>query len=336
MIPAEWSVLSSSSCDTPSRFVSRQSLRSAKPPAAARVVDAQCCTPPYEVPPQSMNYRFEADDPLTPLSGIQAATEYAKNLWVGEFTSRGENISMQQGAGGLRIVVTTSSNVPPGDGLADRSTKTIWLASDLVGPTYSVDYLRAVLLHEIGHIQGWGQATCSGSVMSNTNPDSYRTTFSDCDKAEFRVRYGDRVDDPCAEGCAPGYSTTCLGDQQPDACGCCINYSPIMIAVDDPQIWLSDAHAELFGNTTRLRSGALARRECRNKGQGQAGTHYRPPFCSLISCRNCAGESFPRLSESGLRPYGMTRSPWSSNALPPSLVTAQYGVSADPARRKST
>jgi len=102
----------------------------------------------------------------------------------------------------------------------------------------------------------------------------------------------------CGTGCPPGYDTNCQSDQQPDQCGCCYNYSPIVIDIagngvefssaesgvffdingrgifkrvawplsaDDAWLALDgngngsiDDGSELFGNTTRLASGELA------------------------------------------------------------------------------
>jgi hypothetical protein len=166
-------------------------------------------------------------------------------------------------------------------------------------PPFSNQYIQAALLHEFGHTEGFAQSNCTNaSVMSNTNASSYRTSFTDCDNQQFNHYWGvPEGEDPCEYGCPDGYTTTCLGDQQPDECGCCVNYSPIMLdrtgrprmssAADGVTFginsvgsvlkvaWpLSDTTAflvldrngngtvdngsELFGNTTRLASGAVA------------------------------------------------------------------------------
>ncbi len=107
----------------------------------------------------------------------------------------------------------------------------------------------------------------------------------------------------CSHGCPPGYSEHCSGQEPPDQCGCCFDYSPIVVDLGrdgvpfsnaangvlfDPNglgvfRWIGwpespddallardvngngaiDSGAELFGNTTRLSSGAYA-------GQGYA------------------------------------------------------------------
>ena len=105
-------------------------------------------------------------------------------------------------------------------------------------------------------------------------------------------------EDECEGGCEPGHTTNCLGDQQPDECGCCVDYSPIIFDIGGRPIQMSSASnglpfqlnemgsvrrvawpleptnawlaldrnndgiindgSELFGNTTRLLSGQIA------------------------------------------------------------------------------
>jgi hypothetical protein len=100
---------------------------------------------------------------------------------------------------------------------------------------FSCDGFRKVAMHEFGHSQGLDDTQGGGgsSVMnqmsgandSGGNIPMYPTS---CD-VNAATWY--QPSDPCAFGCPPGYTTNCVGDQQPDPlhCNCCINYSPILI-----------------------------------------------------------------------------------------------------------
>lgn len=151
----------------------------------------QCsCAPPYHSAPYGTTYRFETVNPV-PLSGLQAATQYAAEKWVNMFNNHGFNISMSQGAGGLRIIVT--DQISGYNATADASQNIIWVGeANITDTNLPADWLKALILHELGHIQGLGQAPsgCSGqSVMGDTSPSSNRTDFSSCDNQTFDSYY---------------------------------------------------------------------------------------------------------------------------------------------------
>ena len=270
------------------------------------VAEAQCgCGPVYQSAPRSFTYSVDtsgATNPNMSLSSVLGAADYAGNAWKDQFNARGQTLTVGQGSGDVKIrpIPTTGTGVPGMGGMWDSPTKTIYIDEDvLTNPNVPVDYIKALVLHEMGHLQGMGQSPCAGtSVMSNTTLSSYRSVFTDCDKQALNSFFGRPQDDYCAGGCPDGYTSTCQGDQQPDECGCCVNYSPIVVHVGNGQIRMSDAAngvvftingnnstlrvawpesdgsgwlfldrngnglvdngSELFGNTTRLRSGLLA------------------------------------------------------------------------------
>ncbi len=158
---------------------------------AAVDLAAQCpCGPVYQAAPSSTTYRFETVNQV-PLSGLQAATEYGAGQWVSKFGSHGRDITMTQGAGGLRIIVTP--DIQGYNAVASRDQGIIWVGQDnITDPNLPADWLRGLMLHELGHIQGLGQAPngCEGqSVMANETPSSYRTTFTNCDNQSFDAFY---------------------------------------------------------------------------------------------------------------------------------------------------
>jgi hypothetical protein len=96
----------------------------------------------------------------------------------------------------------------------------------IMDPSVPDDYLRAVVLHELGHVHGLGQANpsgCSGSVMSNTTQQSYVLNFSACDNAYFDVYY------------TPGPMPSCATDPALPHC------SPLLIDTDGDHFKLTTA-----------------------------------------------------------------------------------------------
>lgn len=131
----------------------------------------------------------------------------------------------------------------------------------------------------------WGRI-CSDVVTTETQ-DLTRCTVS------FTCCYTG-----CGPDCPPGFTQSCVGDQMPDECGCCVNWSPIVIDLDGDgtrfgsadagvlfdingtgrrlrvawpeggdDAWLAldrngdgliNDGSELFGNATRLANGSLA------------------------------------------------------------------------------
>lgn len=158
---------------------------------AAVKLAAQCsCGPVYTTSPYSTTYRFETVN-LVPLSGLQAATEYGAGKWHDMFQSHQRDINMSQGAGGLRIIVTPDIHGP--NALANRDQGIIWVGEDNITDTsLPADWLKALMLHELGHIQGLAQAPngCEGqSVMANETPTRYSTNFLSCDNQSFDAFY---------------------------------------------------------------------------------------------------------------------------------------------------
>jgi hypothetical protein len=132
----------------------------------------------------------------------------------------------------------------------------------------------------------WGDV-CSNIITEETQDGSRCTVSFDCCFTRG-----------CGPDCPPGYTYNCVGDQMPDECGCCYNWSPIVIDLDGNGIrfgsvdagvlfdvngtgrrlrtawpeagddaWLAldrngdgaiNDGTELFGNVTRCADGALA------------------------------------------------------------------------------
>lgn len=188
---------------------------------------------------------------------------------------------------------------------------------------------QTVLVHTLEHqpcggnvkakavMVGQGDGPCTAGPMSGTHTSAQ--AFTNCNSLvagthwthgyhyweSTQVSESDSTtvelsgtEDPCEGGCEPGYTTDCQGDQQPDECGCCVNYTPIVLDLGRRGVEMSNARdgvmfqindtgstlmmgwpvqssnpwlfldrngdglvndgSELFGNTTRLRSGQPA------------------------------------------------------------------------------
>ncbi len=175
--------------------------------------------------------------------------------------------------------------------------------------TRSAEAFRHVIAHELGHHLGFRDADCESSrtVMSrflDSVNGPFIGGFADADRCVAQRIYRPE-DHPTFSwcyggGCTPGYSRSCDvgGDREIDECGCCWNFTPILIdlagngiAMGDPMrgaffdinglgrasllswpvghddAWLVldinnngvvDSGAELFGNTYSIRPGQLA------------------------------------------------------------------------------
>ena len=80
-----------------------------------------------------------------------------------------------------------------------------------------------------------------GTVATNPGPLPGRQCSDDAALADkFGMPPGGSY---CDYGCPPGYSTVCVGDQQPDPnnCDCCINYTPIVLDLNGNGFLFSDA-----------------------------------------------------------------------------------------------
>jgi len=124
-------------------------------------------------------YRINRDDPTIPSSSMDSVAWQAAKVWNDEFGKRGTNASMNPGGGDLEIIITR--DLPP-DGALYNANK-IWISyDDYMNPNLPLDYIPAVLTHEMGHAFGFMQVGCPGqSVMSDTTRNSYRTNFTPCD-----------------------------------------------------------------------------------------------------------------------------------------------------------
>jgi hypothetical protein len=220
--------------------------------------------------------------------------------WTQAFRNANSNVSFSIRTDGDHAVYIDDTICPD---WADAGGGVIRICSNLLAQ--SNDYIQRTVRHEIGHYAGFTNGACpkADSVMTAIQPsdmaDHTAAIHVGCgDTASVLNYYHQQQYDPCQFGCPPGYTTNCVGDQQPDGCGCCINYSPILIDLEGSGIRFSDAEhgvlflindrrsvlrvawplrptnaflfldrnedgivnsgAELFGNTTRLKDGSIA------------------------------------------------------------------------------
>jgi hypothetical protein len=109
------------------------------------------------------------------------------------------------------------------------------------------NFWRWLGAHETGHLMDMMDmytSGCLGMTMMYEhlpyNPGSLPApTCSDI--AGSNAKWYPESWNPCNYGCPGGYTSTCLGDQQPDpaVCNCCIDYSPIIIDTNGDGFHLS-------------------------------------------------------------------------------------------------
>lgn len=159
----------------------------------------QCCGPVYNHAPRNISWRIVTsppDFPNFPISVYHGLATTASQKWNDELSSRGQNVSVGAGPNDLRIIFSTSHF----DGQAHYSPDANAIILPMEYHTddtnkYSGEFIMAIMLHEFGHPLGWGQAPCLGtSVMSDTNWNSFRTEFTDCDRTTFTSAW--RTDEP--------------------------------------------------------------------------------------------------------------------------------------------
>lgn len=241
--------------------------------SSPHILLANCnCQPPYESAPYSGSYRVEIDGDDLPLSGLHVAIDYAKGKWLGMLNSRGSGITLEPGGSihGLRIIV--ASNVSS-DGQYIPSQNILFIDRDNWDPSRPADYLQGLLMHELGHVFGLGQAPPGcGSVMSDTSPGDYRLDFSACDYEHFNTYYVPGPD-PCATDPGLPQCSPLLIDTEGNALSLTaaprgvffdINADGVSekvgwTAANSDDAWLAmdrngngivDSGAELFGNST--------------------------------------------------------------------------------------
>lgn len=120
--------------------------------------------------------------------------------------------------------------------------------------------------HEVGHLFGFydvgNQTTgsCFGKTIMYqslaTEPGSLPGALCPDQAGVAAKHVGSGNYDPCMYGCPPGYTTVCIGDQQPDpsACDCCINYTPILIDLNGDGFDLSGVELGVLFQINDVRS----------------------------------------------------------------------------------
>jgi hypothetical protein len=236
-------------------------------------VFAQCdsCQPPYEQAPYSGPYSIQTNLSSGHLQVLQLAANGAISAWTTQLNNRGENIDVYSGSGGFTIITVPNLN---NDGVWQPTANRLLIREEiLTDPAAPAGYLEALLLHEMGHVHGLGQAQgCSTSVMSNTNYSSFRTSFSACDQAHFD-NYWVPGPNPCATDpglpqCSPllidtegdGFRLTAArrgvhfdinGDGRLEQVGwTASNTDDAWLAMDRNNNGIIDNGTELFGNVT--------------------------------------------------------------------------------------
>ena len=163
----------------------------------------QCCAPPYQDEPQNIQWRIVADSDF-PISVYNTLVQGAADKWNAQLAANNQGVQISPGSNGLRIIFTSAIQDP--GAVYDPNQNAIFLPKEYhtkTDPPFSGEYIEAVILHEFGHPLGWGQASCAGSVMSDTTLSSYRTTFSNCDETTFENHWsGDACDvNPNSQEC---------------------------------------------------------------------------------------------------------------------------------------
>jgi len=124
---------------------------------------------------------------------------------------------------------------------------------------YGAETWRHVFAHELGHHLGFNHAACdpsrtvmSSSVDPQNGPFSPAlTTYADRCGVQRMVRAEDHPTFSWCYGggCTPGYSRNCStgGDRETDECGCCWNFTPILIDLAGDGFAMRDpAHGPAF------------------------------------------------------------------------------------------
>jgi hypothetical protein len=131
------------------------------------------------VKPAQRTYSFAEPMVLPEFSSLVQA---AAQTWNAEFSARNFNAGISPGFGDVRIVFQP-------DAVLERNyyyTPTNELRIKESVKTSPSGYVKALFLHEFGHVLGFDQASKRDiSVMSDTFTTSYRSGFSPCDKAAF-------------------------------------------------------------------------------------------------------------------------------------------------------
>lgn len=139
------------------------------------------------------------------LTGLNLAIDAASQDWNNMFAAR-EMSSVSVGRGGYatptgtRItIVDEVGGIAQWDCLPGVSPcthdkfKRLFVDKDYL--SQSQDFLRALMLHEFGHKFGFQQQLtpgCEGkSIMNNTNPTSFKATFTMCDMQQLNHLFGE-------------------------------------------------------------------------------------------------------------------------------------------------
>jgi hypothetical protein len=166
-------------------------------------------------------------------AGFYDQVAYGAGAWTNAFSSRGQSwASMTHGGSDVTIMQADLA----GYGLADTGNNILFVDPDLFNPSLNQDFVRALILHELGHFMGFAQATGSDSVMSDTSPSSFHSTFTVCDNQQMNSYYGD----PVGGECNPVYN--------PAGCSpIIINFGQGTLTLTDPDVWF-----DLRGTGQRL------------------------------------------------------------------------------------
>jgi hypothetical protein len=208
----------------------------------------------------------------------------------------GRTSSIQVTAGNkILIVTTTSLNHTTTHPSCDGS---VAAKAEMVGPANAggCATARSTGTHTYAQARKDCPELVAGSYWTHGYHYWQTTEVSQSDSNQITIS---GTEDACEGGCDPGYTPSCQGDQTPDECGCCVDYTPILIDLTGEGVFLSGSKngvafqindtgskvrvawpsspntawlvldrnndglindgSELFGNTTRLFEGDIAR-----------------------------------------------------------------------------
>jgi hypothetical protein len=158
-------------------------------PAAA---DAQCCSPAQSYQPTSFSFSIDYGGigTSTQRNVLAGRINVATERWNKMFRSHSMSINASPTSSGGSVQVVFTTGILDGDEFFDGDHTVFLPAEWITNGGFSASTMIGDIQHEFGHVFGFAQANCAGSLMSDPDPNNPIVDFSPCDLSLFTSLWG--------------------------------------------------------------------------------------------------------------------------------------------------